>query len=211
MGKNIIAGCSFGLLLGVMVGMSKSPVVGTVLGALCTVVVAVLGAAPRAQEKDRAFGDPAWITSFAFTCLLGLFAGVYVRTHDLLSPRLEERVAQLRELGIDDKEIASVLVKTFQETTSLALKLPNDGQASAAAQASVLFAGLSKGDVRRADPAQTKKVDDVLDLWRHSGALFSKLEMELRKVALVDLSEEKKREVLVAIYTAVEETSSEAK
>lgn len=75
----------FGLLVGVTVGMSKTPIVATLLGLL----FAFIGGSVIVMIKGRTEGElelmGKCITALALFTLLGIWVGVSVRANDLLS------------------------------------------------------------------------------------------------------------------------------
>jgi hypothetical protein len=86
----VFAGCGLGLLLGIIAGLSVSPVVQTILGALVAIVTGFLGW-QTAAPKPAADGVPSpaarnlqeWrIGSFGLACVAGILLGLYVRTSE---------------------------------------------------------------------------------------------------------------------------------
>jgi hypothetical protein len=118
--ENLFSGAGIGLLLGFLLGLSSSPVVGVVVGALAALVaslaalvaslaalVASLVGVRIPGKGDASAPDHAVSAAqrklaavrggtFGFTCLLGVIVGLYIRTHDSLSPTLQQRVAELK-------------------------------------------------------------------------------------------------------------------
>ena len=95
---------SLGLLIGLLVGLSTSPVVGTFVGTIAALAVTLLSAGLGTKSKDK---DPiskkaneaqpvkfnyAAIVGFSLFCILGIISGIWLRTHDILSPSLERRL-----------------------------------------------------------------------------------------------------------------------
>ena len=78
-----VAADAFGLLLGVLIGLAQSPVVGTVVTAVCGLLAAVL--AVRAGRQGSVEGKPDQplsalgagnIAAFALACVLGALGGL---------------------------------------------------------------------------------------------------------------------------------------
>lgn len=89
--SSVSLGIGLGLLTGVMIGMSISPVVGQVLGLLVPVglsagVLFANGNATSVDCYEQHHHRLLVAVFFVWFCLFGLFGGVYVRTHSILSP-----------------------------------------------------------------------------------------------------------------------------
>jgi len=126
----ILSGVGLGLLLGMIAGLSVSPVVQVILGALVTVVTGFLGlqAAPADGAASGVLGNlkinEVRIGSFAFACVAGILCGLFIRsnapftsiTHDVKKwtdagysePEARQNVAfQLLGFKPADKEIVA--------------------------------------------------------------------------------------------------------
>jgi hypothetical protein len=86
---------SLGLLIGMVIGLSKSPVVaGAIAGALSLITTLVPRFLDR-SEQGRPVGH--WLFPLSLCAVLGLLAGIIIRTNDLLTfkqvhyPRLFEK------------------------------------------------------------------------------------------------------------------------
>jgi hypothetical protein len=122
----VFSSLGVGLLVGILLGLSSAPVVGLLVGSLTALLASLLGfklptrgetesgpaAASLSQELVQTLiGLRAG--TFGFACVLGIFVGIYLRTHDVLSPAapgLEERYAELLAIGFSPQEARSVLV-----------------------------------------------------------------------------------------------------
>ena len=90
----ILSSLGMGLLIGVLVGLSASPVIGMLVAAITGLLSSFVGLLPikKSEHKDnsqymqwlRLSGIRAGL--FGLFCLLGVFIGLVVRTHNLLSP-----------------------------------------------------------------------------------------------------------------------------
>jgi hypothetical protein len=94
---DVLLGGSMGALLGVLLGLSASPVVATITAA----VISLLGAALEATGKLSASDSSRHrVTAFALSALLfGLF-GLWARTNQIFMPSLAEQRKQLAQIGI---------------------------------------------------------------------------------------------------------------
>lgn len=104
----VFAGASIGLLLGLLLGLSAAPAVALVVGALAALLGSVV--LPAAQAKGLPAETAAAVakaaawrsTALGLACIAGLVAGLWMRTHDVLSPpapSLARQLAELRDAG----------------------------------------------------------------------------------------------------------------
>jgi len=117
----LFAGAGTGLLLGLLLGLSASPVVAVVVGALAALLASLIGL-PLPGKAGAAADAPGpaqrkaahWRAAvFSLVCVLGLLIGLYVRTHDLLSPTprsLQVQVDELTALGFSSAEARRIVV-----------------------------------------------------------------------------------------------------
>jgi len=110
--SQIFSGIGIGILLGVIMGLSISPVVKTILGALAGLLVAFLGLQENLfakqgeedQEKitNRIFINSIRAGSFGMATVIGLFLGMYLRTHEVLSLSKKQQVKNWTDAGFND-------------------------------------------------------------------------------------------------------------
>jgi hypothetical protein len=119
----IFSSSGIGLLIGILLGLSASPVIGMVVGAIAALLASLLGLAPpvsnEAQQKNNQT-QIKWVSLragvFGFCCLLGLFGGIYIRTHNLLSPPkpdLGSYYLQLQSIGFSAEQARTLAVKQW--------------------------------------------------------------------------------------------------
>ena len=125
MAAQLFSGASFGILLGILLGLSTSPVVSLVVGALATLMphVIALRASPAgaADPASPASGrvDAYKMGMFALCCVVGIIAGIYLRTHDALSPPagfLRKEVAALMEIGVTRSDAEKLVLSRYRQT-----------------------------------------------------------------------------------------------
>ncbi len=102
-------GGGIGLLFGIIMGTSITPTVATVLGALVAILSAVLGL----NDSQFTHAKAVRIGSFGFACVLGAYIGLYVRSHNLLSPSLASLKEQYLEIGFSEKQALQFI--TYKE------------------------------------------------------------------------------------------------
>src|ERR1700744_6070560 len=81
----LFAGVGLGLLVGVLVGLSSSPVVSVVVGALAAGMVTLLGFARSSKDGDSSYAEGSVIRlgGFGVACAAAVLLGVAIRTHSL--------------------------------------------------------------------------------------------------------------------------------
>jgi len=100
MSSNLISfysGSGIGLLIGVLMGIAVSPTVGVIIGALSSILAVLLGLNDKHFSQAKAIR----IGSFGFACVLGVFLGIFVRAHNLLSPGIADMKAEYTSVGFD--------------------------------------------------------------------------------------------------------------
>ncbi|MFI5117594.1 MAG: hypothetical protein ACHP8B_12945 [Terriglobales bacterium] len=142
------AGASIGALLGLIMGLSVSPVVLTVLGALAAGLLALLGFSDRSNSADAAPPRGTLrVFGFGAFCTLFVVVGIIFRTHDTLAPSIADQESRLSSSGLFSKtEIHQILLlKAFGLSQSTGTKSTDGlqavaGRSIAASSAPVLFA-----------------------------------------------------------------------
>ena len=177
------AGASIGMLLGLIMGLSASPVVMTVLGALAAGLLGLLGVTAHSKSANHEAASTGALRVFGFGlfCAVFLVIGILWRTHNTLAPSL---TAQEKELSASSSltkaEVHQILLlKAFGLTPATGTKdstalTPVPGKNVAATSASVLFTG--QGDVcqvMRRD--QYNSLSSYLGSLRDHGGEFSNL------------------------------------
>jgi hypothetical protein len=107
---DIIAGSCLGLLLGISMGLSTSPVIGVVVTGLVAILGAFFG---LAEKDDRPFSAAAArrLTAFALVASLSALGSVWLRTHGTLGPTVQEHRKMLAEMHVPDDQQAALLVQ----------------------------------------------------------------------------------------------------
>jgi hypothetical protein len=106
------AGAAIGLLVGLIAGLSISPVTSTILGALSTGLLVLLGF-KESQETTYSASHAFRVLGFGLFCSLALIAGISLRTHQVLSPSLARQKQQLTDIGVfTPGEIDRILLST---------------------------------------------------------------------------------------------------
>lgn len=106
----------------ILLGLSSSPVVGLVVGSITALLASLIGLKNPATDDDSGsqiltnsqFKLAGLRTgSFGLACVLGIFVGIYMRTHNVLSPvepTLKVQFNELTQIGFSPKEARDLLV-----------------------------------------------------------------------------------------------------
>ncbi|WP_298774552.1 hypothetical protein [uncultured Shewanella sp.] len=104
------AGAGVGLLLGVIMGSSVTPTVATLLSVLTSLLGAMLGLNDGHFSAAKAMR----LGSFGFACVLGAYLGIYVRSHNTLSPSLFELKSRYLAVGFNEQQAINLVhIKAF--------------------------------------------------------------------------------------------------
>ncbi len=162
------AACALGLLTGLLVGMSTSGVTASVVSAALAMVagvVALTGIAnpflPKGEDAAvRSAGHDWAVFFFAVVTIIGLGSGLWMRTHDSLSPTPDELVARWQAAGFEAAEARGIVVR------QLAGAVGEGGgkDTGARASATVLFAG-DAATCQRTDPSRAPDADEARNSW----------------------------------------------
>ncbi|RJE76954.1 hypothetical protein BGP78_01520 [Pseudoalteromonas sp. MSK9-3] len=106
----LFGGAGIGLLFGVIMGTSVTPTVTMMLGALTTLLAAILGLNDQHFNSNKALR----IGAFGFACVVGAYMGLYVRAHNVLAPALLTLKAQYQGVGYTEQQALELItLKAF--------------------------------------------------------------------------------------------------
>lgn len=185
-------------------GLSTSPVVSLVVGALAALLGAVVLPLTKTTDTTPARQrDAAWRSgALGIGAIVGLTAGVWMRTHDALSPErptLAQQVAAVQAAGFSAEE-ARRLVASKEFPAARATSAPAAAATSADARATVLF-GADASTCEKLAPSRYK--DTAASAAAYEAAGFPALANFARSLAS-ELPEESQRKVaLVAAVGAL--------
>jgi len=147
-----------GLLVGVLVGLSVSPVVAGLLTTLGGLLATLLGlqqdsTGDSGTALSRLRVNGVRIGAFGFASVLGVAGGLYVRNHNVFTPPVKEQIAAWQEAGYSRDEAKQfVALQRFGLTPEGRQIVQSDVQKT---QASALFGALS--DVNLCDKLSTRQ------------------------------------------------------
>ena len=102
----LFAGVGLGLLVGVLVGLSSSPVVSVVVGALASGMVTLLGFVRSSKDGEAGSSEGSVIRlgGFGVACAAAVLFGLFIRTHNWLSPSIADQVVEVQRAGYSGEE-----------------------------------------------------------------------------------------------------------
>jgi hypothetical protein len=123
-------------------GLSISPVVATVLAALGTSLLALLGLKDSSSGGAQAQANSLRVLGFGVFAVVCVSVGLTIRTHSWLSPSPASQRAVLKEAGLSDGEIHRILLARELGSSEIG---SND---LASKKEELKEAGFSDGDAR---------------------------------------------------------------
>jgi hypothetical protein len=106
------AGAAIGLLVGLIAGLSISPVTQMVLGSLSAGLLVLLGL-KKENDPSQARIHALRVLGFGLVCATSLVAGIFVRTHFTLSPDLASQKQRLTDAKVfTPDQITQILLLT---------------------------------------------------------------------------------------------------
>jgi hypothetical protein len=171
---NVFSGTGVGLLLGIVVGLSSSPVVGTVVGALAAGLLALLG---LKDSRDHPSPIQALrLAAFGFACTLGVIIGLVLRTSDWLSPKLSIQQQEWKAIGFSDDEAKKIVLYRSTGLIMGPFTVPQGSASLGGKTASSLFSGSSATDTCTAtDTAQYASTAEHVKALKQAGGSLERL------------------------------------
>lgn len=84
-----INACGFGILIGALIGLSSSPIVGIVLPIIFSAAYFLFGIQTKQEPKIKP-PDPIIIACFVFSCIISVCCGIYIRESNILEFQREK-------------------------------------------------------------------------------------------------------------------------
>ena len=204
---------SLGLLIGLMVGLSASPVVGSLVGTLATLAIALVGSGLGMPGKHKSKDGEAdtgskdvtfksgWLASFCVFCIIGILGGIWLRTHDVLNPSPKQQVKAYCSAGFTFKEakaiVAERLLTEIKAGEGKSPRLP------------MLFRQELQFDLDTLNPERKGSAAETINSWMlYDEPLVKALAREINQIRFA--SENEKYEVLKAIWRAMKDAKMNA-
>jgi hypothetical protein len=192
----LFAGVGLGLLVGVLVGLSSSPVVSVVVGALAAGMVTLLGFARSSKDGDSSYAEGSVIRlgGFGVACAAAVLLGLAIRTHNLLSPSIAKQVSEVQKAGYSGEEARrwvaykniGAILESGSSTGSNNPSPPARGTESVAG--SVLFSGADSGECQHFDTSRYKDASEHLYSLRQLGGKYAEY---AEKISTLDTAQQK--------------------
>ena len=116
---SLYGGAGIGLLFGVIMGTSITPTVATMFGTLTTLLAGILGLNDTHFSNAKAVR----VGSFGFACVIGAYIGLFVRSHNVLSPSLITLKEKYIAVGFSEEQALNFIAQKefgmFIQTTNV--------------------------------------------------------------------------------------------
>ncbi|MGD1878086.1 MAG: hypothetical protein ACFB13_11360 [Kiloniellaceae bacterium] len=164
----IAAACALGLLTGLLVGLSTAGVTASVVSAALAMAAGVMALTgitnpflPKGENAAARSAGHDWaVFCFAVVTVAGLGGGLWMRTHDTLSPTPGELVARWQAAGFEAAEARRIVTAQLGAAAG-----GGDGMGPALVKtATVLFSG-DAATCQRTDPARAPDAAEARNAW----------------------------------------------
>lgn len=176
MKKEVLAGLGLGILIGTIIGLSIAEVTGIILGALTSVLAAFFGLKPAKEGETPNHGA---IAAFGFSCLIAIFLGMFIRTHNLLAPSLDSQIKEYTQAGFAVEEARQLVL--VQHLGLIPKDKPFNADAKNGSGLSVLMAGDDGLTLCTAIEDQSPLVD-IKQAFTDSGGKYDQLQSDLSAI-----------------------------
>ncbi|MEZ5083065.1 MAG: hypothetical protein R2750_06415 [Bacteroidales bacterium] len=96
----VFNGLGIGLLLGLLLGLAVSPVVSGVIGTISSLLAVFLGLNDKYMGQIKSIR----IGAFGFFAVVGILSGMFIRTHNALSPTKDEIKKEFLNAGFNENQ-----------------------------------------------------------------------------------------------------------
>ncbi len=135
-------GLCLGGITGLLLGLSVSPVVGSIVGAILALSISFFGLEEKARTGQARFAS-GQILSFGMGLVASMILGVWMRTHQWLSPSPAAQVRFWKDAGLSDAQAKDLMIF---ERTGLKPVAAQGETSRPLVQTTGLFAGVSVTD-----------------------------------------------------------------
>jgi hypothetical protein len=197
--RQLFAGIGLGLLVGLLLGLSSSPVVSLVVGALATGMVTLLGFVRSNKDPESAYteGSAIRLGSFGFSCAAAVLLGLCIRTYNWASPSVEEQVKKVQQAGYSADEarrwvayraLGTVLDSKPSGTADSKQEQSHTDSQHMPVAASVLFSSGNSGQCQYFDTSRYKDTQEHLYALRQKGGTYAEY---AGKISALDENQQK--------------------
>lgn len=172
---NFLAGSALGAFIGLLIGLSTSPITAAVASGLVAILAAFFGLA-----KDAPSGAPDWlqrVIGFGLVGMVALLVGLHLRVTDSFGPSLGREVQELVAAGFDKPDALTIVrfrrfglvpggmpARSSHEPAALATSAPS-------ARSTVLF-GASAQTCAELDPRRFADPNEALAAFTRRGGAW---------------------------------------
>jgi hypothetical protein len=174
MKKEIFAGIGLGLLVGTIIGLSIAEISGLILGALTSLLAAFFG---LRASKDGESGNQIRIGIFCLSCLLSIFLGLVIRTHNLLAPSISDEILQYKNAQFDQTEIKKILL--FKELGIIPNGFTFSKEAKVMNDKTILMSGYEPSVYLCSVINDSSSLEEIKMAYDKSGKKYQEIEMKL--------------------------------
>ena len=195
----ISAGASSGLLVGILVGLSLSPIVGSLIAIFVPVSIAWIKMHYEKKGKTYEHDYSIRIAIFASFVILGVIVGIWWRTHNTLGISFKEELRIKHEawksIGFKDEPARLIVATNY-------LNLKNQG---AHTGKSLFSTGLFTSSSDRNDslkflnPSIYENTKEALIAYKSNGG-----SSEVIADAIANLPEDQQKKIIYAIWTLLQ-------
>lgn len=172
--KEIFAGLGLGALIGIIIGLSIAQVTGIILGALTSLLAAFFGLREKKSEDSE---NHLIVGTFGIACIAFIFIGLYVRTHNLISPSLQSQKEEYKNIGFSEEEIKKIfLIKEFGVVPS-GYTFSKD--AKEVGSSTVLMAGNETAPSLCLEIAENASLKEMQEAFVNSGKIYQETQERL--------------------------------
>lgn len=170
---DVFAGAGVGLLLGTVMGLTTTPVVAVVVGALTSLLAVFLGLDGKASKLPAV--NAVRIGAFGFATVVGLGLGLHVRINNPLAVSPEVAMQKWQQAFPENPTLARQMMVYERSAIRPASLSFAEGEADevvvdtalASGKQALLFSGLSEFDAcSRLDPLRFGSADQVLAAYK---------------------------------------------
>ena len=177
--SQIFSSVGIGLLIGILLGLSASPVVGLVVGSVTALLASLIGTknpnksdeqlsdAAINQKQMKLIGIRAGV--FGLACIVGIFSGIYMRTHNVLSPpqpTLKQVVAELTDIGFSSQEARNIVFAKLTNKKTSGEKIDDKAGASTSALKNTVLFSIDSATCEKIDINRFENISAAINYYR---------------------------------------------
>lgn len=117
----IFNGLGIGSFLGLLLGLSVSPVVSGVIGTISSLLAILVGLNEKFLDPIKSLR----IGSFGLFSVIGILVGLYIRANNPFAPSLADKMTAYTEIGFTDEEARNFVTGFIRADSTLAKRQAN--------------------------------------------------------------------------------------